>query len=503
MYLVAMAFYAIYALDDMTIPNPFSPNTPARSAEVNENNDSTKIAFNRLNDTLANDFTRNIYFESGDTTIKTIYVDTVVALVCSVNVRGYMADLTAGTVNIDGGTIDGVTIGGSTEGAGYFDTLHSVKGITGTALNTGQGLNELYPMDQAVLTTSDVTFDSAYAGKVVTPSAVITTLNANGGTIDNTIIGGSGTAAISGTTGSFSGALTGTTLNTGQGANELYDMNQNVLTTSDVTFNNGTFNDKVLIDTLSSNSVINLLKVKNNYTAGSGTGDDAGCSIEMYNGIAEATEPARRGVIEYYSKGFFDNPDNTFLHLNNYKGSKDEGLTITYKAVGIGTSTPNALLTIDSSFTTKEVSAFSTPSSGYGKWYAKTDGLPYFKNDAGTEYGLAAGSEGSFTGTLTGCTTSPTVTVYYVVSGDLVTMTIGDITGTSNTSAMSITGMPSGIWPNSDQAISVSIFNGGSLQSDARVCLVKTTGVIEVQGTITASSTKGFKSSSSAYRTNN
>lgn len=41
---------------------------------------------------------------------------------------------------------------------------------------------------------------------------------------------------VSGTTGTFSGALTGTTLNTGQGANELYDMNQNVTTASAVTF---------------------------------------------------------------------------------------------------------------------------------------------------------------------------------------------------------------------------------------------------------------------------
>jgi hypothetical protein len=40
-----------------------------------------------------------------------------------------------------------------------------------------------------------------------------------------------GTVAVTGT-------LTAATLNTGQGANELYDMNQNVLTTSDVVFNN-------------------------------------------------------------------------------------------------------------------------------------------------------------------------------------------------------------------------------------------------------------------------
>lgn len=49
-----------------------------------------------------------------------------------------------------------------------FEASDSVKGVTGafsgalssTTLNTGLGNNELHPMDQAVLTTSDVTFDS-------------------------------------------------------------------------------------------------------------------------------------------------------------------------------------------------------------------------------------------------------------------------------------------------------------------------------------------------------
>jgi hypothetical protein len=45
---------------------------------------------------------------------------------------------------------------------------------------------------------------------------------------------------ISAATATFSGAISAATLNTGQGANELYDMNQNVLTTSDVSFASAT-----------------------------------------------------------------------------------------------------------------------------------------------------------------------------------------------------------------------------------------------------------------------
>lgn len=76
--------------------------------------------------------------------------------------------------NINGGAIDGAVIGASSAAAATFTTV-----------NTGQGANELYAMNQDVETTDAVTF---------------------------------------------------ATVNTGQGANELYDMDQNVTTTSDVIF---------------------------------------------------------------------------------------------------------------------------------------------------------------------------------------------------------------------------------------------------------------------------
>ena len=50
--------------------------------------------------------------------------------------------------------------------------------------------------------------------------------------------------------------------------------------------------------------------------------------------------------------------------------------------------------------------------------------------------------EGSFTFTGTGLTTSPTGTAYYTKIGNQVTVKIPNITGTSNTTAFSITGLP-------------------------------------------------------------
>mgnify|MGYP001612676758 CR=1 FL=1 len=71
-------------------------------------------------------------------------------------------------------------------------------------------------------------------------------------------------------------------------------------------------------------------------------------------------------------------------------------------------------------------------------------------DDGVTEYPIAFNVEGTFTGTLTGCTTSPTATLRYVKVGSLVTLFIpsaGDgLSGTSDATSMTITGMPSGIF---------------------------------------------------------
>ena len=79
----------------------------------------------------------------------------------------------------------------------------------------------------------------------------------------------------------------------------------------------------------------------------------------------------------------------------------------------------------------------STPSaSGSGITFPATQSA---SSDANT---LDDYEEGSFTFTGTGFTTSPTKTAYYTKIGDQVTVQLPDITGTSNTTAMTITGLP-------------------------------------------------------------
>jgi hypothetical protein len=165
-----------------------------------------------------------------------------------------VVDVTS-VVDINGGTIDGVTIGGASAGAGTFTTLTANGNVTlgdaatdtvtitadvasniiPSADNTydlgasGSEWKDLYidgtaNIDSLVADTADInggTIDGTAIGAASASTGAFTTLSASstatlntlsssgatitGGTINGTVIGGSTPAAISGTTGTFSG----------------------------------------------------------------------------------------------------------------------------------------------------------------------------------------------------------------------------------------------------------------------------------------------------------
>lgn len=87
-------------------------------------------------------------------------------------------------------------------------------------------------------------------------------------------------------------------------------------------------------------------------------------------------------------------------------------------------------------------------------------------------------SEGSFTGTITGCTTSPTGTVNYRIfanssgTGKFVILYIDSaITGTSNTTALTLTGLPAAVTPVTTRYShgTIATDNGASVQAFAHV----------------------------------
>lgn len=73
--------------------------------------------------------------------------------------------------------------------------------------------------------------------------------------------------------------------------------------------------------------------------------------------------------------------------------------------------------------------------------------FPTYINSSTAVADLVSGKMGSFTATLTGCTTSPTGSVSWTKQGRNVTLNIPSISGTSNTTAATLTGMPAELWP--------------------------------------------------------
>jgi hypothetical protein len=71
-------------------------------------------------------------------------------------------------------------------------------------------------------------------------------------------------------------------------------------------------------------------------------------------------------------------------------------------------------------------------------------------------------NSGTFTATLTGCATSPTVTASWQRNGNLVTLAIPNIAATSNTTACTLTGLPAEIQPISTQYLVSNVQDSGS-----------------------------------------
>src|SRR5690349_5097660 len=111
-------------------------------------------------------------------------------------------------------------------------------------------------------------------------------------------------------------------------------------------------------------------------------------------------------------------------------------------------------------------------------------------------------ANGSFTGTLTGCTTSPTGTITYNKIGRMVYLSIPQIGATSNATSATITGMPGGITPLRAQVhIGIAKDNGTVVVA---VITIGTNGVITLKNGITSanftsSGAKGIEAQVIAY----
>jgi hypothetical protein len=126
------------------------------------------------------------------------------------------------------------------------------------------------------------------------------------------------------------------------------------------------------------------------------------------------------------------------------------------------------------------------------------------ENPAGAMYDYG-GNAGTFVATGTGFTVAPTATYGYSQNGKTVTIDLGIsslVSGTSNATAFTVTGMPQALWPASDKDFFTKIIDNGV--AAIGLIRVKTTGVIEVYATLignvfTAAGTKALEPSSITY----
>lgn len=114
---------------------------------------------------------------------------------------------------------------------------------------------------------------------------------------------------------------------------------------------------------------------------------------------------------------------------------------------------------------------------------------------------LASGKPGSYTGTLTGCTTSPTGSISYVKQGKTVTLNMAVISATSNTTSATVTGMPVEIRPSAQRVLTMWTTDNGTEKVSR--CVIETSGVITLgngaSGTFTNSGVKGVSSLTVSY----
>ena len=120
----------------------------------------------------------------------------------------------------------------------------------------------------------------------------------------------------------------------------------------------------------------------------------------------------------------------------------------------------------------------------------------------GTKTGFTSGS---FTATLTGCTTSPTTTIYYTIRDSVVVMHIASINATSNSINCTLTGLPSILQPNVlTYFCPVAISDNSAYSNNAQASIAAGSGTITLykNGSLngfTNSGTKGIYASTITY----
>lgn len=183
---------------------------------------------------------------------------------------------------------------------------------------------------------------------------------------------------------------------------------------------------------------------------------DTGIYRSAANELAFSTGGVLRGA--FFSGGFAVQDGTNAAPSVTFVTDPDTGLyRVGADQLGITTGGVLRLTTSTTAFTGTLPWQGQNGAVGAPAWSFSGDTNTGFYQTTADQIAIALGgttageiSQGSFTGTLVGCTTSPTVSVFYQRVGKLVHLWVtGAVSGTSNSVAFSMTGLPVAIRPTS------------------------------------------------------
>lgn len=361
------------------------------------------------------------------------------------------------TVDINGGTIDGTVIGGTTPAAGSFTTLSASGVISAPA---------------SVSLTNAGSASQAYVGGNGSGRAI---LNApSGQEVDLTVQGvtvlyatGSsvGTLQPLSVTGALSAsgriAATSDTTSPTDGSAYFYKSSTGgVLSGYQVVLETGSAGSRTTKATLDASGNLGLGVTPSAWSTGT--------AIEMGNRHAWTK-------YGYLLNGYFDGSNYRYRDSVAAGLYSISGNTHSWYAAPAGTA-GNAITFTQVLAVEKDKSLAlqgATSVTGCGISFPATQ---VASSDANT---LDDYREGSYTATATGMTTSPTCAVSFVKNGNTATLDIAGVQATSNATTFTLTGMPTALRPGALRAVLVRTQDNGGTPT-VSLATIDTAGAINI-----------------------
>ena len=370
---------------------------------------------------------------------KDLYVDGV-GYIDSVTVTGAA---TFSNIDINGGAIDGATIGAASAGAGTFTDLTATGTTTVTTADVNGG-----NIDGTIIGASTAAAGT-FTDLTTTGTSTHATVDINGGNVDGTTIGASSAAAASFTTVSTSGQATLATVDINGGAIDGAIIGANsaaAITGTTITASSGFVGDLTgnITGDIDGNITGNITgNVTGNVTAGSGTStftnvtvngtlDVTGTTIANVTDPSSAQDAATKNYVDTQVSGLVDSAPGALDTLNELAAAINDDASFS--------------TTITNSIATKLPLAGGTMSGAIAMGTNKITGLgdPTANQDAATKKYTTDTFLPLAGGTLTGAVAagSNKITASYTpsASADLTTKTYVDgILGSGTAAATSAT----------------------------------------------------------------